>query len=1096
MIYNCCNENRKAAVLGNPSPINGIDYLEVLDKAAEAVPTERQRFLLVYCLKEAPTTLTANNILITGGESITDITCQWLGPANALPAEATAAEVAYFAALANPNLLVVRVNQWGDFSPYTFRLVNNATDAAQDSFQVTEALSGFDPQLAEVTFSFKVQCGPDFDCAPVPPDCPPDLPTPPPINYLAKDYPTFRQVMLDRMNQLLPSWGATSEADIGIMLAELVAYAADQLSYRQDAVTTEAYLLTARSRISLRRHARLVDYFVSEGCNARSWIQVSVTAPTFLDRTLTRFYTSAPGMPASLEVTAGNERAALNAGVVVFEPMQDAELFPEQNSMQIYTWGDTNCCLPQGATEATLTGTFANLQAGDVLIFQEVLGPQTGDSADADIRHRCAVRLTAVATQTASGTTLVDPLFDINSDAITASTQTQQPVTEIQWSGDDALPFAVCVSSQYVNSDGKLISLSGVSVALGNIVLADHGLTLSNIPIGTVPAPSLFYAPNPAADRCSAPTKNPLPVRFRPALTDSPITQAVPLPLVGSPVTATAQPLAASGFVSLSDSNGFTSLMVAAADPAAWPPFFGVLANVNANNAAEFDLSVLFAPLGGPAGMTGNVVLERFSGLSLDPAAANYVGAVLAESVFITEPTPYPPAATVPSTFPTSPTSLLLNGALELKDGGGNTYLTVLSNSPLAWPPLLGVVAQGQLTDPDVFNLLLVFNPSSGANGVSLPVLVEQFPNLSLSNIESKISAASDLIHVVSFEEGPSTSLSASDLMDFSPNEAVPVISLTDSIDTTPPYPAWTAAADLLGSGPDDRNFVMEVDTNGTAYLRFGDGTNGALPQEDMNFTGTYRVGNGAGGNVGSNSLSNFAAGPADSAIVSCTNPLPAEGGVDPETNSQIQTRAPQAFLTQERAVTMQDYVNVVEQNPLIEDAAATLRWTGSWYTVFLTAEPVNNGPLSKSLRRTLTQSVNQYRLAGQDAVIEPPQYVPLQITLAICVDPDYFRLDVQQQLLQALGSGTLPNGRPAYFSPDNFELGQPVYLSPLYVAARAVAGVQTVTAAVFEPQGQNTPAYLEQGYIPMGPFQVAQLANNPSLPGAGRLTLNIMGGK
>ncbi len=1096
MIYNCCNENRKAAVVGNPS-LNGIDYLEVLDKAAKAVPTERQRFLLVYCLKDVPTTLTANNVLITGGESITDITAEWLGPANALPAQANAAEVAYFGALTNPaKILVVRVSQWGDFSPYTFQLVNNATNAAQDSFQVTEALSGFDPQLAEVTFSFKVQCGPEFDCAPIPPDCPPDLPTPPPINYLAKDYPTFRQVMLDRMNQLLPSWGATSEADMGIMLAELVAYAGDQLSYRQDAVTTEAYLLTARSRISLRRHARLVDYFVSEGCNARVWMQVSVVVPTFLDRTLTRFYTTAPGMPTSLEVNAGNDEAALIAGVVAFEPMQDANLFPEQNSMPIYTWGDTNCCLPQGATEATLAGTFSNLQAGDVLIFQEILGPQTGNPADADIRHRCAVRLTAVATQTASGATLVDPLFDIQGQAITSSTQTPQPVTEIQWSTDDALPFAVCISSQYLNSDGVLTALPGVSVALGNIVLADHGLTLSNISIGTVPAPSLFYAPNPAASHCVARTPDPLPVRFRPAIPDSPITQAVPLPLVGSPTTATAQPLAASGWVSLGDANGFTSLMVAAAEPADWPPYFGVLANVNASNSSEFDLSVVFAPPGGPAGMTGNVVLEHFPGLSLTPGTLNYAGTVLAESEFLSVPSPFPPAEPVPASFPTSPTPLPNSGTLDLKDGGGHTYLTVQPSSPLTWPPLFGVVAQGQLLNPDIFNLLVVYNPSSGANGISLPVLIEQFPNLSLSNIESMIDAASDLIRVLSFEEAPSPSLSASDLMDFAPNDALPVISLTDNIDTTPPYPAWTAAPDLLASGPDDRKFVMEIDTNGTAYLRFGDGTNGALPQQGMTFTATYRVGNGTAGNVGANTLTNFAAGAADSAIVSCTNPLPARGGVDPETNSQIQTRAPQAFLTQERAVTMQDYVNVVERNPLIEDAAATLRWTGSWYTVFVAAEPVNNGPLSKSLRRTLTQSVNQYRLAGQDAVIEPPQYVPLQITLSVCVDPDYFRLDVQQQLMQALGSGTLANGQPAYFSPDNFELGQPVYLSLLYAAARAVAGVQTVTATVFEPQGQNTQTYLHQGYIPMGPFQVAQLANDPSLPGNGRLTLNMMGGK
>ena len=50
------------------------------------------------------------------------------------------------------------------------------------------------------------------------------------------------------------------------MLVEALAYTADQLSYQQDAVATEAYLGTARRRVSIRRHARLMDYFArSEG---------------------------------------------------------------------------------------------------------------------------------------------------------------------------------------------------------------------------------------------------------------------------------------------------------------------------------------------------------------------------------------------------------------------------------------------------------------------------------------------------------------------------------------------------------------------------------------------------------------------------------------------------------------------------------------------------------------------------------------------------------------------------------------------------------------------------------------------------------------
>lgn len=1092
MIFSCCDEKRKAAVIGNPT-INGIDYLEVIDHAASSASL-RQRTLLVTCLKTAPTGLTASNVLIVGGESVTGITAEWIAPAVPTPPEATAQEALYFAALPNKdNVLVVRTNEWGDFSPYTFRLVNDASTASQDNLDLTEALTGFDPQLAEVTFSFKVECGPQFDCAPVPPDCPPDLPTPPPINYLAKDYSSFRQVMLDRLNQLLPSWNAISEADIGVMMAELISYAGDQLSYRQDAITTEAYLLTARSRISLRRHALLVDYRVHEGCNARVWIQVNVSAPAFLDRTLTRFYTYAPGMPKSLEVGANNEEAALIAGVVVFEPMQDANLFPELNTLYFYTWGDTNCCLPQGATEATLQGTLSNLQVGDVLIFQEVLGPQTGFAADADIRHRCAVRLTAVTTQSASGQTLVDPLFDINGVAITSASQQPMAVTEIQWSTDDALPFPVCVSSTYLNNDTET-QLNNVSLVYGNIVLADQGLSMLSVPLGTVPGPTLLYPPN-TGDRCQPSAQTPFPIRYRPKVPDSSITQAVPLPLAGSPATASAVPLTSSGYVSLTDGNGFVSLMIGADAPLTWPRCFGVVATADLATPGLFDLAVVFAPPGGPTGVTGPVVLEQFVGLSLTPSATNYAATQLANSQFISVPASFIPLEGVPTVFPTTPTMLPNSGTFSLLDHGGNAYLTLQPTNPLNWPPLFGVMTQVQLQTPDVFNLLLLYSPLSGAVGVSLPIIVEQVNGVSLVNAAAKFAAVSNLITVKTFEEAPNPSLSASDLMNFGADQAVPVMTLSGTVDQV--TTTWTPAPDLLADSPDDTQFVVEIDTDGTAYLRFGDNTNGKTPATGTVFTATYRIGNGTAGNVGADSLTNYAAGVlADSVINFCMNPLPASGGIDPETNAQICRRAPQAFLTQERAVTMQDYVNVTEQNPQIEDAAANLRWTGSWYTVFITAEPQGNANLSKALRRSLTHSVNTYRLAGQDILIEPPQYVSLNLAFTICVDPDYFQRDVQQALLQALGSGTLPNGQPALFAPQNFELGQTVYLSPIYAAARAVAGVQTVTATVFEPQGQNTNIFLQQGFIPMSAFQVARMDNDPSLPDHGRLQLTMKGGK
>src|SRR5215203_3337282 len=88
----------------------------------------------------------------------------------------------------------------------------------------------------------------------------------PDINYLARDFTTFRQLMLDHLSVLVPGWTEESPADLGHVLVDLLAHSADLLSYFQDAAATEAYLGTARLRRSISRHARTLDYFIHEGC--------------------------------------------------------------------------------------------------------------------------------------------------------------------------------------------------------------------------------------------------------------------------------------------------------------------------------------------------------------------------------------------------------------------------------------------------------------------------------------------------------------------------------------------------------------------------------------------------------------------------------------------------------------------------------------------------------------------------------------------------------------------------------------------------------------------------------------------------------------
>jgi len=1102
MIYSCCNDNRKAALLANPSlNLNGIDFLEVLDHDAVALDSPRQQTLLVHCLNGhnlggSTPAVTPANVVIVGGESITNIGIEWVALASPPPPQANALEKAYFSKLPNAaNILVIRTDRAGDFSTYTLRLVKGAYQALGGPFEVTEVLAGFDPQLADVEFSFKVECGPGFDCQQQPPTCATAAGTPPAINYLAKDYGSFRQVMLDRMSQLLPDWNPSNEADLGVALTELIAYVGDNLSYQQDAIATEAYIETARSRVSLRRHALLVDYRVHDGCNARAWIEVQVAGnpgdQIFLNHALTRFYAYAPGMPASLAVGSGNEEAALLAGVKLFEPMQDAVLYPEHNQMSFYTWGDTHCCLPKGATEATLLGRYPNLQPADFLIFQEVKGPQTGNPADADIRHRCAVRLTQVATLSANGNPLVDPLYlDKNGKPIA--------VTEIQWSQEDALPFPVCISSVFVDSNGRPQPVPDVSVVYGNVVLADQGLSFTGTSLGDpVPAPHLFYPSGPTASRCQRAAPTPVPVRYRPTVPDTvpgiPLTQAVPLPLAGNPVTRGIVMLGGTGFVNLTDSNGFICLMVQAANPFAWPQFFGVEAIANSANPGNFDLSVLYNPPGGAPGAQSPVTLEKFTNLSLKASDSNYVATQINRySKLIFVPSSYAPPTSAPSGLPATLTMLPDTGSVNLLDTSNNPYLTLEATSAGAWPQYLGVVSQDLDQDPPAFNLLVVYNPASGGVGVNLPITIEQFSDVSLTTVASLFASSSELITVKSFAQAPNPSLSAGALMNFDPADALPVITLAGAVHGT--TTTWKPEADLLENGATDPAFVVEVESNGVATLRFGDNVNGKTPDTGTSFVASYRIGNGTDGNVGADSLVYLAA--ADARIQSCRNPLPATGGTGPETNDQIRRRVPQAFLTQERAVTLKDYENVAESNPLVDNAVASLRWTGSWYTTFIAVQPDGGGNLSPALQLTLTAAEERYRLAGQDLLLDSPQYVSLEIVLRVCVDPSYFQADVEQSLLQVLGSGILPDGRKGLFYPDNFTFGQTVYLSPVYAAARSVPGVTFVTAITFQPQGVNTTQYLTAGEINLGSLEVARLANDPSFPDHGQLTLIMQGGK
>lgn len=505
----CADDRRRRKT--RRAALNGFDYVEVSDD---------QRQLTVYFLGKAPAwDVTPAHLRLSGGRRIRDIVVQ-------------RADVERSDRDDVDDRLTITVDRAGDASTYQLCIV-----ALDDRGKPTSTPpKDFDPRYACVSFSFKAACPSDLDCL-QPDACEPPVVEQIPIDYVAKDYTSFRRVLLDRLALVMPDWRERHVPDFGITLVELLAYVGDQLSYYQDSVATEAYIGTARQRISVRRHVRLVDYRLHEGCNARAWLVLSVSQDAELPLDDMDFVT---GTDVGLSSVAQDQ----STSAVTFEPVRTIssstlQVYEDHNTILFYTWGERECCLTEGATSATLIDPGVapdaapppakiesddvrakavqpllerppdaayrlHLQPGDVLVFEEALGPKTGSPADADRNHRHAVRLTRAERS-------FDPL-------------TRQLVVEIEWCAEDALPFSLCLASTSIAPMCK--HLSDVSIAHGNVILVDHGACV-NEDIGPVP-------PGDTRECCDTPCSQGEVERrggrFRPTLRRSDITFAEPVP--------------------------------------------------------------------------------------------------------------------------------------------------------------------------------------------------------------------------------------------------------------------------------------------------------------------------------------------------------------------------------------------------------------------------------------------------------------------------------------------------------------------------------------------------------------------------------------
>jgi predicted phage baseplate assembly protein len=430
---------------------NGLDGVEVRDGG---------RRLLVYFFEHAPRGLHPGNIKIEP-------------PRGHRPVRAVAVHRAEEPDPEIENHLTVELDHPGSAGPYLLRIVERRPDGTPG----WRPYRGIDPRYAQARFVFDVD-------APRPPivQAPAGAPAAgDSVSYLYRDYAGLRQLMLDRLAVTMPDWTEQHEPDIWITLVELLAYIGDDLSYYEDAVATEAYLMTARNRVSVRRHARLVGYRLHEGCHARAWVCLNVTSSLSLPLGDVRFAAAGDWVDdRSVVLDASTLPADTLASFQQYTPLSVqpgshglesvAKLLPAHNTIGLWSWGERDSYLAAGATSAVLIDgappdgqgdtppngqgdspqRTLELRAGDVIIFEQTKDPKTHGVGPAGPALRQAVRLTGARR-------LMDDLY-------------QQPLLEVRWAAEDALGFDLAV----------MVGGDPCSQASGNVVLVANGVAATD----------------------------------------------------------------------------------------------------------------------------------------------------------------------------------------------------------------------------------------------------------------------------------------------------------------------------------------------------------------------------------------------------------------------------------------------------------------------------------------------------------------------------------------------------------------------------------------------------------------------------------------
>lgn len=226
------------------------------------------------------------------------------------------------------------------------------------------------------------------------------------------------------------------------------------------------------------------------------------------------------------------------------------------------------------------------------------------------------------------------------------------------------------------------------------------------------------------------------------------------------------------------------------------------------------------------------------------------------------------------------------------------------------------------------------------------------------------------------------------------PNADIDTTTLTveiqnSSVDAT--RTTYTKSDEFINVSATDTVYFLEVTRNNQYKLIFGDDVIGKKLSDGNIVNIQYLKTNGSlANNATSFTLDSTGGFTVSSAAITLVQR--ASGGKVQETTESIRSNATKFFTTQNRAVTAEDYKNIILAEYSEIDACST--WGGDenippiYGKVFISAKPTNGTTLSNELKTELTRILNKKNVVGISPEFVDPEYLYMVINTNFYYDP------------------------------------------------------------------------------------------------------------